>query len=225
LLFSPFTLHPSHFLMLRICEIFKSIQGESTHAGKICSFARLSGCNLRCTYCDTAYAWVEGEDRSLDEIVREVQTHRTGLVEITGGEPLLQKETPALCSRFIDLGYTVLVETNGSLDISLVPPPAIRIVDVKCPGSGHGDSFLQKNFSLLTAADECKFVLSDKNDFFWALDVVKKENLHRTATVIFSPDMKLLRPKDLAEWILEENAPVRLGIQLHKIIWEERGGT
>ena len=202
-----------------VCEIFKSIQGESTHAGKICSFVRLAGCNLRCTWCDTAYAWDEGEERSLDEIVREVQTHRTRLVEITGGEPLLQQETPTLCSRFIDLGYTVLVETNGSQDISIVPPPAIRIVDVKCPGSGHEGSFLHKNFSLLTAADECKFVLSDKTDFFWALDVVRKENLHQTATVIFSPNTKRLEPKELAGWIIEENAPVRLGLQMHKVIW------
>ncbi|MGA2506070.1 MAG: radical SAM protein [Chitinispirillaceae bacterium] len=208
--------------MLTVCEIFKSIQGESTHAGKVCSFVRLTGCNLRCSYCDTAYALTGGEDLSLEQVVRTVQEHRTKLVEITGGEPLLQAETPLLCRRFMELGYTVLVETNGSLDISCVPPPAIRIVDIKCPSSGHEGSFLNKNFSMLTSADECKFVLSDKDDFFWALDVVRKENLHETATVIFSPNMKLLPPKDLAEWIVEENAPVRLGMQLHKIIWGEQ---
>lgn len=211
--------------MLRVCEIFKSIQGESTHAGKVCSFVRLTGCNLHCSYCDTAYALTGGEDLSVEQVVREVQAHRTKLVEITGGEPLLQAETPLLCRRFITLGFTVLVETNGSLDISAVPPPAIRIVDIKCPSSGHEGSFLQKNFRLLSSADECKFVLSDKDDFFWALDVVRKENLQEIATVIFSPNVKLLPPKDLAEWILEENAPVRLGVQLHKVIWGDRRGV
>lgn len=211
--------------MLRVCEIFKSIQGESTHAGKVCSFIRLTGCNLHCSYCDTAYALTGGEEFSLEQVVREVQEHRTKLVEITGGEPLLQTETPLLCKRFMELGYTVHVETNGSIDISCVPPPAIRIVDIKCPSSGHEGSFLNKNFSLLTPSDECKFVLSDKDDFFWALDVVCKENLHEIATVLFSPNMELLPPKDLAEWIIEENAPVRLGMQLHKIIWGDRRGV
>jgi len=211
--------------MLKVCEIFNSIQGESSHAGKTCSFVRLSGCNLRCTYCDTPYALTEGEELPLEQVVRSVQEHRTRLVEITGGEPLLQAETPLLCKRFLELGYTVLVETNGSLAISIVPPPAIRIVDVKCPSSGHEGSFLSKNISLLTSCDECKFVLSDKDDFFWALDVVHKENLHEIATVIFSPNMKLLPPKDLADWILEENAPVRLGVQLHKIIWGDLRGV
>jgi 7-carboxy-7-deazaguanine synthase len=211
--------------MLRVCEIFKSIQGESTHAGKVCSFVRLTGCNLQCSYCDTVYALTEGEEQSIEEMVREVQAHHTRLVEITGGEPLLQAETPLLCKRFMELGYTVLVETNGSLDISAVAPPVVRIIDVKCPSSGHAGSFLQKNISLLTPADECKFVLSDKDDFFWALDVVRKENLHETGTVIFSPNTKLLSPKDLAEWIIGENAPVRLGVQLHKIIWGDKQGV
>jgi 7-carboxy-7-deazaguanine synthase len=211
--------------MLKVCEIFKSIQGESTRAGKVCSFVRLTGCNLQCRYCDTAYALTEGEELPLETVVRAVQEHRTHFVEMTGGEPLCQAETPILCRRFLELGYTVLVETNGTLDISLVPPPVIRIVDVKCPSSGHVGSFLQKNFSLLTSCDECKFVVSDKDDFFWALDVVHKENLHEIAAVIFSPNMKLLQPKDLAEWILEENAPVRLGMQLHKIIWGDKRGV
>jgi 7-carboxy-7-deazaguanine synthase len=211
--------------MLKVCEIFKSIQGESTHGGKVCSFVRLTGCNLHCSYCDTPYALTEGDAVSLEQVVRSVQEHRTRLVEITGGEPLLQAETPALCKRFTELGYTVLVETNGSQDISLVPPPVIRIVDIKCPSSGHEGSFMSKNFSLLTSMDECKFVLSDRDDFFWALDVVHKENLHETVTVIFSPNMKLLSPKDLAEWIMEENAPVRLGVQLQKVIWGEKQGV
>ncbi|MBN2189295.1 MAG: radical SAM protein [Chitinispirillaceae bacterium] len=208
--------------MLKVCEIFKSIQGESTHAGKACSFVRLTGCNLHCSFCDTEYALTDGEETPLEKVVRAVQEHRTRLVEVTGGEPLLQAETPLLCKRFLELGYTVLVETNGSLDISLVPPPAIRIVDIKCPSSGHEGSFLKKNFSLLMPEDECKFVLSDRDDFYWALDVVRAENLHETAAVIFSPNMKLLPPGDLAEWILEENAPVRLGMQLHKVLWGDK---
>jgi 7-carboxy-7-deazaguanine synthase len=208
--------------LLRICEIFKSIQGESTRAGEVCSFVRLAGCNLHCAYCDTPYALTEGDELPLVKVAAAVQEHRTRLVEVTGGEPLLQAETPALCRRFLDLGYTVLVETNGSVDLSVVEPPVIRIMDIKCPSSGHADSFLSKNFGLLTSLDECKFVLSDRDDFYWALDVVRRENLHETSAVIFSPNMKLLQPGDLAEWILEENAPVRLGVQLHKLIWGEQ---
>jgi 7-carboxy-7-deazaguanine synthase len=211
--------------MLRINELFKSIQGESTHAGKVCSFVRLSGCNLRCSYCDTAYAWEQGEEWSIDHIVDAVRAFRTTLVEITGGEPLLQDDTPLLCQRLLDLKYTVLVETNGSLDLSLVPPPVIRIVDIKCPSSGHAGSFLDINYSLLRPGDECKFVLSDKDDFFWAVETVRRENLHETATVIFSPVMDRLAPCDLAQWIIDENAPVRLGLQMHKIIWGEKRGV
>jgi 7-carboxy-7-deazaguanine synthase len=211
--------------MLKVYEIFKSIQGESTRAGRVCSFVRLSGCNLNCSYCDTAYALTEGEDQSIGQVVNAVQAHRTRLVEITGGEPLLQAETPLLCQRFLDLGFEVLVETNGSLDITVVPPPVIRIVDIKCPSSGHAGSFVRKNISLLTSSDECKFVLSDKEDFFWALDFVRAENLQEIATVIFSPNTERLSPKDCAEWIINENAPVRLGLQLHKIIWGDRRGV
>jgi 7-carboxy-7-deazaguanine synthase len=211
--------------MLRVCEIFKSIQGESSFAGNICSFIRLSGCNLRCSYCDTAYAWEEGENRSIDEVLTQVREHRTSLVEITGGEPLLQTETPHLCARLLDLDYTVLVETNGSLDISVLPAAVRRIVDIKCPSSGHAGSFLEKNYQNLRQGDECKFVLSDNNDFFWAVETVRRENLCETVTVIFSPNTATLSPRDLAEWIIEENAPVQLGVQLHKVIWGEKRGV
>jgi 7-carboxy-7-deazaguanine synthase len=211
--------------MLCVCEIFKSIQGESTFAGNVCSFIRLSGCNLRCSYCDTAYAWEEGESRSIDEVLTLVREHRTSLVEITGGEPLLQAETQQLCSRLLDLDYTVLVETNGSLDISVLPAEVRRIIDIKCPSSNHAGSFLGKNFQSLRQGDECKFVLSDKDDFFWAVETVRRENLSETAIVIFSPNMAALSPRDLAEWIIEENAPVRLGVQLHKIIWGGKRGV
>jgi 7-carboxy-7-deazaguanine synthase len=211
--------------MLRVCEIFKSIQGESSFAGNVCSFIRLSGCNLRCSYCDTAYAWEEGENRSMDEVLTLVREHRTSLVEITGGEPLLQAETPQLCGRFLDLDFTVLVETNGTLDIAVLPAGVKRIVDIKCSSSGHAGSFLEKNFHHLRQGDECKFVLSDKDDFFWAVETVRREALHETVTVFFSPNITSLSVRDLAEWIIEENAPVKLGIQLHKVIWGEKRGV
>jgi 7-carboxy-7-deazaguanine synthase len=211
--------------MMQICELFKSIQGESSRAGMVCSFVRLAGCNLRCLYCDTAYAWDNGFEKSINSIFSEVKTHNTTLVEITGGEPLLQKETPLLLQRFIDTGYTVLIETNGTVDLSLAPPPVIRIVDIKGPSSGHEGSFLEKNYQLLMPGDECKFVISNREDFDWSLDVVRKRKLDSVTQVIFSPNMTALAPKRLAEWIVQENAPVRLGIQLHKIIWGDKRGV
>ena len=211
--------------MLRVCEIFKSIQGESTRAGTICSFVRLSGCNLRCAWCDTAYAWEQGEERSIDDIIAQIREQRTSLVEITGGEPLLQAETPQLCQRLLDLEYAVMVETNGSFDLSALPAGVVRIVDIKCPSSGHAGSFLEKNFSHLRQGDECKFVLSDKEDFSWAIETVRREALHESATVIFSPNYSKLPLCDLAQWILDENAPVRLGVPLHKVIWGEKRGV
>ncbi|MBN2036003.1 MAG: radical SAM protein [Chitinispirillaceae bacterium] len=211
--------------MLNVCEIFKSIQGESYYAGTICSLVRLSGCNLRCRYCDTAYSWEQGEDVSIDKVTALVREHRTSQVEITGGEPLLQTDTPRLCQRFLDLNYTVLLETNGSLDISVIPSGVIRIVDIKCPSSGHDNCFLVKNYTHLRPADECKFVISDADDFSWALELVRRENLHETARITFSPNIKTLPPKDLAEWILSQNAPVRLGLQLHKVLWGETRGV
>jgi 7-carboxy-7-deazaguanine synthase len=211
--------------MLSICEIFKSIQGESTYAGSVCSFVRLAGCNLSCTWCDTLYAQSGGTDRSIDNLATQVRAHKTRLVEITGGEPLLQGETPALCKRFLDERYTVLVETNGTLDISLLPRGCIRIVDIKCPSSGHAGSFLEKNYSLLQSGDECKFVIAEKADYDWALDVVRARSLDRSVTVLFSPVLSLLAPRQLAEWIVADSAPVRLGLQLHKFIWGNKRGV
>jgi 7-carboxy-7-deazaguanine synthase len=212
--------------MLKICEVFKSIQGESSCSGRICSFVRLAGCNLRCRWCDTAYAWEGGTDRTAGSIVSEAKAHGTSLVEITGGEPLLQPETPLLCEMFIEAGYTVLVETNGSIDISPVPPRVIRIVDIKTPSSGHENSFLDENYRALRLIDECKFVISDRIDFDWSMDIVRKKNLNTiVSNVIFSPVVKACVPDQLAEWIIEEKAPVRLGIQLHKIIWGDKRGV
>lgn len=211
--------------MLKICEIFKSIQGESTYAGKICSFIRLSGCNLACSYCDTQYAFADGMDYSIEQIVEIVNSQNSTLVEITGGEPLIQKETPALCSKLLDKNYTVLVETNGSLPIDLLPEGCIRIIDVKCPGSGEAGSFLIENIRKLVKSDELKFVLSDRNDFLWALEFINKYKLDQLSTVLFSPCMGQVAPSELAAWILEKNAPVRLGLQLHKLIWGEKRGV
>lgn len=205
--------------MLKICEIFKSIQGESTRAGMPCAFVRLSGCNLSCTYCDTPYAFEGGTDFTIEDIIKKVKNFGCSLVEITGGEPLLQAETPLLCQRLIDCDYTVLVETNGTQDISLLPEACIRIMDVKCPGSGKSAFFLTENINNLRPEDECKMVLSGREDFLWAIDIIHTYELHKKCPVIFSPNIEKVKPKELAEWILEANAPVRLGLQLHKIIW------
>lgn len=209
---------------LHVCEIFKSIQGESTFAGLACSFVRLSGCNLSCAYCDTAYA-KNGTAYSLDDIICTIQEHQTGIVEITGGEPLLQESTPQLCRRFLDLGYTVLIETNGSIDIASVPEGCRCIVDVKCPGSGMAGSFNIVNFQRLKEGDELKYVIASQSDFYWALSQVVTEELHKKVPVLFSPVWETVQPAMLASWILAENAPVRLGLQLHKIIWGDKQGV
>jgi len=205
--------------MMSVCEIFKSIQGESTRAGAVCAFVRLAGCNLDCSYCDTRYARAEGRPYSIDEIVSEVRRLSCPLVEVTGGEPLFQAETPSLCGRLLDEKYTVLVETNGSLDIAALPEGCIRIVDVKCPGSGEGESFFSGNLKALDKNDECKFVLTNREDFDWAIGFVRRHRLHDICTVLFSPAWGRVEPAALAAWIVECNAPVRLGLQMQKIIW------
>jgi 7-carboxy-7-deazaguanine synthase len=207
--------------MLTVCELFKSIQGESTFAGEVCSFVRLAGCNLSCAYCDTAYANKpgSGSQMSIDDVVSWVESQHNRLVEITGGEPLIQNETAPLAARLCDEAYTVLVETNGSRDISALPDPCVKIMDVKCPSSGMGDSLHLPNLDALTANDECKFVISDRADFDWACQFLVKNRLTRRCTVIFSPNLATLPAKDLAEWIVESNPGARLGVQLHKCIW------
>ena len=176
---------------LNVCEIFKSIQGESTFSGSVCSFVRLTGCNLRCSYCDTTYAFTGGNEFTIEEIIQSVLKHQTRLVQITGGEPLIQKNTPELCKRFLELGYTVLVETNGSCDIGVIPPDCHRIVDVKCPDSGMGDSFLKSNLAMLTRKDELKYVISGKSDFDWALEHIS-ENTSMPPSI--SPNMRCTCP-------------------------------
>ena len=207
--------------MIKICEIYRSIQGESTRAGMVCTFVRLSGCNLSCSYCDTPYALQEGTKYTIDEIVEKVEEIGCSLVEITGGEPLLQEETPLLCRKLLSLGHTVLVETNGTFAISLLPQDCAVIMDIKCPGSGSTDSFCLDNIPNLRKYDDVKMVISGRDDFDWALKFLHKHSLHKKCTVIFSPNTKKVSPKELAKWILDANAPVRLGLQLHKIIWGE----
>lgn len=217
-----------------ITEIFKSIQGEGTRAGRPCIFVRLTGCNLRCTWCDTAYAFHGGTKCSLDDVVAQVNelagesSPRVSLVEITGGEPLLQPETPALAEKLLSSGYIVMIETSGERHVGVLPQEVIKIVDVKCPDSGEADTFNPANLESVDARDEIKFVISSRRDFEFARDFTARHQLtNRVGEVIFSPVFAdpgsawpWLDPRELAEWILAEGLPVRLGLQLHKFIWD-----
>jgi 7-carboxy-7-deazaguanine synthase len=206
--------------MLTINEIFHSIQGESTHTGRPCVFVRLTACDLRCTWCDTPYAFTEGRKMSVDDIVARVDEFGCDLVEITGGEPLLQRDVYPLMRRLLDGGRTVLLETGGHLSISEVPAEVIRIVDVKCPGSGESGRNHWPNLELLTRDDEVKFVIRDRADYEFAREVVHRYGLlERPRAVLFSPVHDVLPAKDLAAWILADKLPVRLQLQAHKYIW------
>ncbi len=205
---------------LKVNEIFKSIQGESTFAGLPCAFIRLAGCNLRCAYCDTAYAYEEGQEWSVSDLIIRIAEYGCKLVEITGGEPLLQNETHNLAKNLIRQGFKVLIETNGSLDISAVDKKAVIIMDVKCPGSGMSRKNLWKNIDLLKHNDEVKFVIGSKKDYLWAKSKIREFNLPERCKVIFSAVHGILEPRELAEWILKDNLQVRFQLQLHKYIWE-----
>ena len=206
--------------MLTINEIFHSIQGESTHTGRPCVFVRLTACDLRCSWCDTPYAFTEGRKLSIDDVVAEVDRYECDLVEITGGEPLLQRDVYPLMHRLLESGRTVMLETGGHLSISEVPSQVIRIVDVKCPGSGESEKNHWANLDLLTKHDEVKFVIKDRADYEFARDIVAKhELLSRAQAVLFSPVHGVLPAKDLAAWILEDKLAVRLQLQAHKYIW------
>jgi 7-carboxy-7-deazaguanine synthase len=212
--------------MLTINEIFHSIQGESTHAGRPCVFVRLTACDLRCSWCDTPYAFHEGRKMSVDDVVAQVGAIGCEYVEITGGEPLLQPDVYPLMQQLVDRGHVVLIETGGHRNIANVPPEVIRIVDVKCPGSGEAAKNCWDNMALLKPSDEVKFVIQDREDYQFARDAVKQYELAaRTAAVLFSPVHGVLEAKQLAEWILEDRLPVRLQLQVHKYIWgaEVRG--
>lgn len=221
---------------LIVSEIFHSIQGESSHAGRPCVFVRLTGCNLRCAWCDTSYAFEGGRSMSAQEVLRAVAGYGCGLVEITGGEPLAQAETPHLIRQLLDQGYEVLIETNGSLGIQAIDARATAILDIKCPGSGMSAGTDWTNLEKLRPQDELKFVLAGRDDFDYAARIVGRLlTVSQSATmgrlpsverhIHFSPVQPALPPRVLAEWILVSRLPVRLGLQLHKIIWspETRG--
>jgi 7-carboxy-7-deazaguanine synthase len=227
-----------------ITEIFRSIQGESTHAGLPCIFVRLTGCNLRCTWCDTAYAFYGGMRMTVDEVIARVSdlsgaspdasagrsglAQRISLVELTGGEPLLQAEVVPLAERLLAGGYTVLIETSGERFVGRLPREVIKIVDVKCPDSGEADSFETKNLDAISANDEVKFVLSTRRDYEFARDFTLQHQLsQKVRAVLFSPvfddpegKWQGLQPRTLVEWILADGLPVRLGLQLHKFVWD-----
>ena len=212
--------------MLTINEIFHSIQGESTHAGRPCVFVRLTACDLRCRWCDTPYAFHEGHKMTVDEVVADVEARGCPVVEVTGGEPLLQPDVYPLMQRLLDAGKTVLIETGGHRSIAQVPPGVIRIVDVKCPGSGESEKNDWSNLAHLTATDEVKFVIADRADYDFARDVLRREQLDgKVAAVLFSPVHGELDPKQLAEWVIADRLPVRVQLQVHKYIWspETRG--
>lgn len=211
--------------MLTVTEIFTSIQGETSWVGMPTTFVRLTGCNLRCNWCDTEYAFHGGEKRELGSILEESARWGTSVVCVTGGEPLLQEECPALVSGLCDRGFQVLVETSGSRSIDLVDPRAVAIVDVKPPGSGEAASNLWENLPKLRSRDELKFVLGGREDYEWARDVLARHGLGGTRTISFNPAWGLVDPKELATWIVEDRLPVRLGLQIHKYIWgaEARG--
>lgn len=206
--------------MLKVNEIYFSIQGESSYAGLPCVFIRLSYCNLRCTYCDTEYAFYEGKDLNIDEIFEQVNKFGCKLVEITGGEPLVQKETLELMSFFCDKGYTVMLETGGSLSIEEIDRRVKIIMDLKCPSSGMVKKNLYANINHLKPEDEIKFVIGNKEDYDWSKNIIEKHKLTGKCEVLFSVVFGMLQPVRLVEWILEDKLNVRFQLQMHKFIWE-----
>ena len=206
--------------MLTINEIFHSIQGESTYVGEPCVFVRLTACDLRCSWCDTPYAFHEGQKMTVDEVLAVVEQYQCPTVEITGGEPLLQRDVYPLMQRLVADGKRVLIETGGHRSIEHVPSAVVRIMDIKCPGSGESAKMEWGNLNHLTPRDQVKFVLKDRIDYEYARDVVNREQLAgRVDAVLFSPVHGVLHPRQLAEWILNDRLPVRLQLQAHKFIW------
>ena len=206
---------------MQIAEIFTSIQGESSFAGLPCTFIRMAGCNLRCRYCDTVYAFEGGESWSLNQVMDAVRQSGIFLAEITGGEPLLQEELYGLGDMLLSEGYTVLLETNGSLSLKHLDKRIIKIMDLKCPGSGMSDHMDFSNIDYLTEQDEVKFVIGDRKDFDWARKIIIVHGLLNKCRVLISPRMPEVEARTAARWILEEKLPVRLQLQLHKVIWPE----
>ena len=211
-------------LTLRVTEIFRSIQGESTHAGFPCSFIRLTGCSLRCVWCDTAYAFSGGEDVPVSEAVERVVALGTDLVEVTGGEPLEQEGVYPLMEGLLERGKTVLLETGGHVPLDRVDPRVVKIIDVKAPGSGMAAANLPENLENLGSRDELKFVIAHRRDFDWALELVVARDLDGRHVVTFSPVWESLPGADLAGWIRDSGRPIRLGLQLHKLLWGDVPG-
>jgi 7-carboxy-7-deazaguanine synthase len=213
---------------MQVTEIFRSIQGESTYAGLPCIFVRLTGCNLRCTWCDTEYSFYGGKKMSIEDVMDAVRAFSdkdgrrvVNLVEVTGGEPLLQKDCIALMEALLAAGYQVMLETSGERYVGDVPVPVVRVIDVKCPGSGEGGTFNTANLEVLRPTDQLKFVLASREDYEYARAFVHQHALHeKVAALIFSPVFGELEAQSLAEWMLEDGLPVRMGLQLHKFIWK-----
>lgn len=204
---------------MKVCEIFTSIQGESSYAGHICTFIRLSGCNLRCSYCDTRYAYDEGTELTESEIISEVSIVGVNTVAITGGEPLLQEDVFHLVERLINQGHKLLIETNGSVSIKDVDPRAIIVMDVKTPGSGMAEGLDLSNLNFLKTFDEVKFVITDRADYVWSREFIKEQRLLSRCKVLFSPAFGTLEPAALAEWMIEDRLDVLFNLQLHKYIF------
>lgn len=204
---------------MKVCEIFSSIQGESTYAGVPCTFVRMTGCNLRCSYCDTVYAYEEGTELTEEEIMDKIQAIGLKTVEMTGGEPLLQEGVASLVKKLLDKGHRVLIETNGSQDIGGIDRRAVIILDIKTPGSGMSDKVMLSNLTLLKPEDEVKFVIAGRDDYEWAKNFIREHSVMGRCAILFSPAFGMLDPQDLSKWILKDRLEVRLNLQLHKYIY------
>jgi 7-carboxy-7-deazaguanine synthase len=207
-------------LTLKVNEIYFSLQGESTHMGRPCVFVRLTHCNLRCSYCDTEYAFYEGTELTLHEILNKIKSYNCPLIEITGGEPLIQKNVHPLMKALCDSGFEVLLETAGHLDISETDPRVKRIMDIKCPSSGESEKTMWTNIENLRMGDEVKFVVGSQEDLEYSKKIIKTHDLNKRCEVIISPVFNKITNREIADWILQNNLPVRMQIQLHKMIWE-----
>jgi len=203
---------------LKVTEIYASVQGESTHAGRLCAFVRLTGCNLRCTWCDSEYTFSGGDWMSIEQIISKVDELEIPLVQVTGGEPLAQKECMTLMQTLLDEGYEVLLETSGSISVAEVPLSVSTIMDLKAPSSGESAKNLWSNIELLGEGDEVKIVIGSRQDYDWALEVMSKHN----ANYLLSPVWGVLDPKDLAEWMLQDKVLARMQVQLHKVLWPNK---
>lgn len=203
---------------MRVIEIYQSIQGESSKAGLACVFVRTAGCDLRCSWCDSEFSFTGGRQMSVEEILAEVSAYPAQMVELTGGEPLLQRDLPELALRLLERGYEVLCETGGHRDVSLLDPRVVKIVDIKCPSSGESGKVMWSNLNHCTERDELKFVIADRADYEWALEIIRERRLERF-NLLLSPVHGRLEPKLLAEWMLVDGLRARLQLQLHKYIW------